>query len=100
MDLTKLAEAGYPFLAQSLAMEYEPPNYYEYIQSDEWKDRAEAAKSRAGNRCQICNSPTKIHAHHRTYARLGCEDPMDITILCDRCHKLFHQGGVLMPEWY
>jgi len=100
MNLQELADAGYPFLAQSLGLAIEPPNYFEYINSPEWKARAEKAKERAGHRCQVCNSPDSLHAHHRTYEHLGDEDPMDITVLCDKCHALFHRGGQLMPEWW
>lgn len=64
-------------------------NYYEYIQSAEWQARANEAKRRALYRCQICNSPNNLIAHHRTYNRLGKERPEDITILCSSCHDLF-----------
>lgn len=64
--------------------------YKEYIASGEWKRRAEEAKERAGYRCQVCNSDGEIHAHHRTYERLGAELPEDITVLCSNCHAVFH----------
>lgn len=67
-------------------------NYYAYIESDEWKRKAEEAKKRAGFRCQICNKHdmvSPINAHHRTYERLGHELPEDITVLCQECHALF-----------
>jgi 5-methylcytosine-specific restriction endonuclease McrA len=28
--------------------------------------------------------------HHRTYARIGSEDPMDLVVLCSRCHRKHH----------
>ena len=67
-------------------------NYYEYIKSDEWRKRADAAKQRAGFRCQVCNRAYPrmlLNAHHRTYERLGHEDPNDITVLCRDCHELY-----------
>jgi hypothetical protein len=65
-------------------------NYYEYIQSAEWKRKADAAKKRAGYRCQVCNCKSKrLDAHHRTYERLGNERPEDITVLCHKCHELY-----------
>lgn len=70
--------------------EKERPNYREYIQSPEWHERAEAAKERAGHRCRLCNIKGSLHAHHRTYERLGKELPEDITVLCDDCHAKFH----------
>lgn len=77
-------------------MEMVPPpriDYYEYIKSDEWRAKADAAKERAGFRCQVCNAGLGIvlHAHHRTYERLGNELPEDITVLCKRCHYTFHK---------
>ena len=72
----------------------EPPkkklNYYEYIQSKEWIKKANAAKKRADGRCQLCYKDGSLHAHHRTYKRLGDEKPNDITVLCANCHAKFH----------
>ena len=68
-------------------------DYQEYIQSPEWKSKAVAAKDRAEWRCQLCNEAgtnTTLHAHHRTYERLGFEEPMDITVLCAKHHAMFH----------
>lgn len=68
-------------------------DYYTYIASPEWKSKAEAAKKRAGYRCQVCNrgpqEGARLDAHHRTYARLGHERPEDITVLCHNCHELY-----------
>lgn len=64
--------------------------YAEYILSPAWKAKADEAKKRVNSRCQVCNSPDKIQAHHRTYERLGYERPEDITVLCDECHERHH----------
>lgn len=64
-------------------------DYYEYIKSAEWKSKADAAKERAGGKCQICNKAGNLNAHHRTYERLGKELPEDITVLCRDCHELY-----------
>lgn len=61
--------------------------YFDYLQSAEWRARAEAAKKRAGYRCQTCNTADRLEAHHRTYARLGHELDGDITVLCRGCHQ-------------
>ncbi len=69
-------------------------DYNEYIKSPEWRSRANAAKQRAGYRCRICNrhqTEIPLHAHHRTYERLGHELPDDITVLCEDCHRLYEQ---------
>jgi len=70
-------------------------NYQEYLETDEWKNKAAEAKRKAGNRCQLCNISgyvIPLHAHHRTYERLGCELEGDITVLCAKCHQLFHDN--------
>lgn len=68
-------------------------DYYEYIQSEEWKEKALQAKERAGWRCQVCNRSADesltLDAHHRTYERLGNELHEDITVLCRDCHELY-----------
>lgn len=67
-------------------------NYATYIRSEEWAAKANAAKKRAGYRCQVCNRSSKevvLDAHHRTYERLGNELPSDITVLCRDCHELY-----------
>jgi hypothetical protein len=67
------------------------PKYRTYMASDAWLEnpaRFEALRS-AGFRCRICNvgsSKAPLHAHHRTYERLGAELPDDLTALCARCH--------------
>lgn len=72
-------------------------DYFTYIQSPQWKRKADAAKKRAGYRCQICNrhkSEVTLDAHHRTYERLGDERPDDITVLCRDCHELYEVNRV------
>lgn len=75
-------------------------NYNKYIQTEEWRQRAEAAKQRVGNRCQLCNRPSPrviLEAHHRTYERLGNELPEDLTVLCRSCHELY-EANRRMPR--
>lgn len=66
-------------------------DYYAYIRSEAWQEKAYDAKQRAGWRCQVCNARgPRLDAHHRTYDRLGHELPEDITVLCSTCHAKFH----------
>lgn len=71
--------------------------YRLYLDSHEWRNLRGMALERADGRCQVCNSPRNLHAHHRTYSRLGIERVEDITVLCRRCHQVFHAGG-RMPD--
>ena len=65
--------------------------YEEYLRSAEWRARADATKARSGGRCALCNSDKNVQAHHRTYERVGNEDPDDLTALCDGCHDDYHK---------
>lgn len=75
-------------------------DYYEYIQSPEWKQKSKEAKERAMNRCQLCYRPSNeivLHTHHRTYERLGNELDTDLTVLCEECHKIFETTSQHRP---
>lgn len=64
-------------------------NYQAYLKTIAWKERRTAALRRAGYRCQVCNGSDRLEVHHRTYERIGQEDPADLTVLCHECHELF-----------
>lgn len=68
-------------------------DYNEYLGSPGWKQKRDYALQRAGYRCQLCNRQDHLEVHHRTYDRLGHEDPTDLTVLCRRCHGAFHASG-------
>lgn len=67
--------------------------YHQYLSSPAWKAISFKVKENAGNRCQVCNSPDNLQAHHRTYANIGNESEHlgDLVCLCGGCHQLFHQ---------
>jgi len=67
--------------------------YLDYISSDVWKAKAYDAREKAGNKCQLCNSPYYLRVHHRTYDRLGRETISDLITLCSNCHSKFHNKG-------
>ena len=65
--------------------------YDTYLRSPVWAAKRYEALSRAGDRCQLCNRGDNLDVHHRTYERFGGgEIPADLTVLCRRCHQLFH----------
>jgi hypothetical protein len=73
--------------------EFTGEGYKNYLVSDTWKGIRSAAIQRAGGCCQICNSDLMLNVHHRRYPKvLGEELPMDLTVLCRRCHDLFHNA--------
>lgn len=64
--------------------------YDEYLQTPEWKEKAENAKRRWGGNCALNADHPAEHAHHRTYARRGRERAADLIGLCADCHARFH----------
>jgi len=64
--------------------------YEDYLNSPEWKTIREKALERAGRRCQACNSRGPLDVHHRTYEHIGREELDDLTVLCRKCHGIFH----------
>lgn len=70
--------------------------YREYLRSDHWQERRRMAVRGADGACQVCNARDKqLEVHHRTYERLGAEEPWDLVVLCEDCHGLFHSNGKL-----
>ena len=68
-----------------------PPIPYDlYLQSPHWQRIRLVALERADWRCQACNTPHRLHVHHRTYERLGREAVGDLTVLCEDCHRKVH----------
>jgi hypothetical protein len=71
-------------------------NYHDYIASEEWARKSEAAKIKAGYRCQLCSVSgliVQLDTHHNTYERLGNERDTDLVVLCTECHERFHKTG-------
>jgi 5-methylcytosine-specific restriction endonuclease McrA len=71
-------------------MERSVMEYLEYLTTDHWKQVALEAKQRANWQCALCASSSSLHVHHRTYARVGREQPADLVVLCWSCHAKFH----------
>lgn len=89
----KYLEGGHPRKRRKVPSESGKryKDYYEYINSDEWKEKSRAMKKKFGYKCQLCNEPGPgLSVHHRTYENLYHEPPEDLVVLCDNCHKKFH----------
>lgn len=67
--------------------------YSEYLKTPEWQMVRKQQLKRSGFRCQVCNRNNRIlNVHHRTYDNLGEESYKDLIVLCNECHKLFHES--------
>jgi hypothetical protein len=71
--------------------------YVTFLKTSYWFAVSSVAKARAGMRCQVCNSGQVIQVHHRTYDNHGAEHlhMVDLVVLCDNCHGLFHGHKVI-----
>ena len=58
------------------------------------------AYNRAGKRCEACESRHDLTVHHiRQRAHGGGDEAENLAILCERCHKLYHQGKERFWPW-
>lgn len=66
--------------------------YYEYLESEEWKEKRAQRLDIDDNKCKICASEDGLQAHHITYKNVYHEDVhLDLITLCKRCHQRIHQ---------
>lgn len=69
-------------------------SYREYLKSPAWFRKAQEAKKKANNTCQLCGKRTVwLDVHHLTYERLGHEIPTDLIAVCRACHDEVHNGS-------
>lgn len=65
--------------------------YEDYLKSDHWKNFKQKAIQNANYKCQLCgNKEEKLSVHHNNYKNKGKETFDDVVVLCDKCHKKFH----------
>lgn len=75
------------------------PDYYQYLESDSWRDRVRKTHERDGYRCVICGRSNRmLETHHLTYKRLGDEQPEDLITVCDTCHRIISMVGKTLHE--
>lgn len=82
--------------------------YAKYLQTSHWRELRDAV-CRRYDACVSCHLPRwvaeiaygqDLHAHHKTYIRLGCENLDDLEPLCARCHeiKTFGRSELRAPK--
>lgn len=65
--------------------------YKDYLKSDHWKSLRNRKLSHSKRRCAICGSKERLEVHHLQYKNIFDVDLTDLRILCNRCHKLYHE---------
>jgi 5-methylcytosine-specific restriction endonuclease McrA len=68
------------------------PEYLDYLQSEEWKEKANRIKQRDNNKCTRCGSTEKLEVHHLSYDNIYNEPDEDLTTLCRECHLKEHEN--------
>lgn len=66
--------------------------YKEYLKTEHWSYMRKKKLRWVDYKCQLCNSEDKLEVHHRTYENLGCEEWIDLVVLCHRCHTEFFES--------
>lgn len=87
-DAIGTLELGYP---ERIAEGLDALSYAEYLQTPVWIEMRDAARERAGYRCQLCASTGLLDVHHNNYPPRGTETALDLVVLCRDCHYRFHQ---------
>jgi len=64
--------------------------YQKYLKSKEWSDIRNDLFHVRGRACERCGSTNRLQVHHITYKNVFKEEPEDLEILCDSCHKKEH----------
>lgn len=60
----------------------------DYLVSEAWGKKRDAAMKKAGYACQVCKSDSELNVYHNTYARFGHEANADLIVLCWDCYKV------------
>lgn len=67
--------------------------YLSYISSSIWKNKKKEMWKVRTHKCGCCQKELELKLsvlHHRTYKRLGREEPNDLVFLCHSCHNAIH----------
>lgn len=65
-------------------------DYKNYLKTNHWKEKRKKVLKNAKFKCQLCSKTDNLHVHHNTYKNIGNEKKEDLIVLCEGCHKKFH----------
>ena len=70
---------------------YKSKLYQSYLKTEYWQKVKRIMYHLAGKSCEVCgDNDCKLAVHHRSYARIGMEEEIDLQLLCDTCHEAKH----------
>jgi 5-methylcytosine-specific restriction endonuclease McrA len=67
--------------------------YKEYLNSKEWSEIKLDLYANRGKKCERCRNTKFLQVHHKHYRNIFKEEPEDLEILCNACHKKEHGIG-------
>jgi len=67
--------------------------YRIYLNSPEWRHKAQLVKDRSGGRCEGCGAKSATQVHHRSYANRFDEFLFELVAVCDLCHDKLHRDS-------
>lgn len=65
-------------------------SYDEYLSYTHWNTIRMLKLEEADFKCQLCGNEDKLNVHHNNYDNLFMEAKSDLIVLCESCHKKFH----------
>lgn len=66
-------------------------DYYQYLRTKTWREKANERLKRDGYQCVLCGSAKNLSVHHITYENIGFEKMDDLISVCKGCHEKLHE---------
>lgn len=87
---------GYEIDDDIVAQHINNMDYQDFLNTPYWIAISQYAKYRNSYSCQLCSSKENLRTHHKTYKNHGYEHNInvikqDLIVLCEKCHKKFHE---------
>lgn len=67
-----------------------PSRYDEYLLTPHWQEMRRKALRHNFGRCCACGNREDLNVHHLNYDNLYHENVEDLSVLCRRCHEIYH----------
>ena len=69
--------------------------YYEYLDSNEWREKREKLRDAASGCCELCDEKinNKGVVHHNNYSNLFNEKEEDWQYICFSCNGEIHENN-------